>query len=217
MGVGAGPGETVVAAGEARGSAMLRIVRVLSIVLAAGLPAAAAAEDFIRGKLLVAAPSMPDPRFAETVIYMCVHDTNGAFGLVVNRRMGMVPGGAVVERLGIEADASEEPVPVHWGGPVASGLGFVLHTDDYASESTVPVADGVAFSTDSMAVADLASGRGAARALLAFGYAGWSPGQLEGELARDDWVVVPAEAALVFGEDPEATWRAALDREEVAL
>lgn len=169
------------------------------------------------GRFLVAAPSMPDPRFAGTVIYMCVHDENGAFGLVVNRRIVLAPGTQVAMRLGIDAEATEDPVAVHWGGPVVPARGFVLHTADYASASTVPVSGGMAFSVDPAAVADLVSGAGAASALFALGYAGWRPGQLEGELARDDWLIATADSAFVFDRAPETMWRAALKRVELDL
>lgn len=171
----------------------------------------------IAGKFLVAAPSMPDRRFARTVIYMCVHDENGAFGLIVNRRMALAPGTHVAMRLGIDAEATEDPVAVHWGGPVAPARGFVLHTADYVSASTVPVSGGMAFSVDPAAVADLVSGAGAAGALFALGYSGWSPGQLESELARDDWLVATADSAFVFDRAPETMWRAALERVELDL
>ena len=194
------------------------LAAVLACALLAGAaPAAEPAAESTAGRLLAAAPSMPDPRFAGTVVYMCVHDADGAFGLVVNRRMGTVPGTAVAERLGVAGEASEAPVALHWGGPVAPGRGFVLHTGDYASRSTVPVAGGVAFSVDEAAVSDLLSGAGPERAVFAFGYAGWAPGQLEGELARGDWLLAPADADFLFDRDPETMWEEALDRVEVDL
>ncbi len=196
---------------------MSHIVCLLSIVAFAVFSGASAAAESISGKLLVAAPSMPDPRFAETVIYMCVHDDNGALGLVLNRRMGQVPGTVIAEQFGIETEASDAAIAMHWGGPVALGRAFILHTDDYASESTVPVAGGMAFSVDSAALADLVAGRGAARAIFVLGYAGWSGGQLEGELVRDDWLIVPADSEFVFDRDPQTMWRAALDRVEIDL
>ena len=195
---------------------MLRIVAMLSLA-ALCLSAAAGAAESTLGRLLVAAPSMPDARFARTVIYMCVHSENGAFGLVVNRRMGAAPGSAIAEQLGIDVQEGDDPVAMHWGGPVAPRRGFVLHTAEYASESTVPVAGGVSFSVDSAAVADLLSGAGPERAIFAFGYAGWSPGQLEGELARDDWLVVSADREFLFDRAPETMWKAALERVEMSL
>lgn len=196
---------------------MPRLVAMFALAALCALAGAAGAAESTAGRFLVAAPSMPDPRFARTVIYMCVHDENGAFGLVVNRRMGAAPGTAIAERLGLDAAASDAPVAMHWGGPVAPRRGFILHGADYASDSTVPVAGGVAFSVDSAAVADLLSGAGPGKAIFAFGYSGWSPGQLEGELARDDWLVVAADRAFLFDGDPETMWRAALDRVEIDL
>ncbi len=171
----------------------------------------------LAGKLLVAAPSMPDPRFRETVIYMAEHDETGALGLIINRRIGLVPGSAVAEQFELEARATEEQLPLHWGGPVEPGRGFVLHTADYDSESTALGAADIAYSVDQQALIDMIEGRGPTKAMLVLGYAGWGPQQLESELARDDWIIVPADAAFVFDGDQEDMWRAALDRFGVDL
>jgi putative transcriptional regulator len=170
----------------------------------------------IAGKLLVAAPSMPDPRFRETVIYMAEHDAVGALGLIVNRRIGLVPGTAVAEQFELEVHATEDPVALHWGGPVEPGRGFVLHTTEYGSDSTARAGD-IAYSVDQQALIDMIEGRGPAKAMLVLGYAGWGPQQLESELARDDWIIVPADAAFVFEGDQERMWQAALDRFGVDL
>lgn len=175
------------------------------------------ADESLAGKLLVAAPSMPDPRFQETVIYMCVHDANGALGLIVNRRMGLLPGTDVAEQFKLEANPSADEVPLHWGGPVDPGRGFVLHTSEYSSDSTEPVGADIAFSIDTRILTDLVEGRGPDKALLVMGYSGWGAGQLESELKTDDWAVVPADAAFVFSEDLESMWHAALDLIEVDL
>ena len=180
-----------------------------------GEPARAA--ESLAGKLLVAAPSMPDPRFQETVIYMCLHDGSGALGLIVNRRMGLVPGQAVAEQFELEAKPIDDEIPLHWGGPVDPGRGFVLHSNEYTSDSTEPVSPEIAFSIDTRILTDLVEGAGPDSALLVLGYAGWGAGQLESELKRDDWLVVPGEAAFVFGDDPDAMWQAALDLVEVDL
>ena len=177
----------------------------------------ARAAESLAGKLLVAAPSMPDPRFQETVIYMCVHDEGGALGLIVNRRMGLVPGDAVVDQFELDAKPGPEEIPLHWGGPVDPGRGFVLHSSEYASDSTEAVSADIAFSIDSRILVDLVEGEGPDQALLVLGYAGWGAGQLESELKRDDWAVVAGDAAFVFSDDLEAMWRAALDLIEVDL
>ncbi len=196
---------------------MPRILVTILVVFAGLVAGTARAEEFITGRLLVAAPSMPDPRFAQTVIYMCVHDENGAFGLVLNRRMGLVPGTVVAGRLGLDVEGSDALVAVHWGGPVSPGRGFILHSDDYTSESTVPVADSIAFSVDPEAMAALVTDTGPGQAMFVLGFSGWAPGQLERELGQDDWVVVRADAAFVFEEEPDAMWQAAFDRVEIAL
>lgn len=179
--------------------------------------AVAQADESLAGKLLVAAPSMPDPRFQQTVIYMCVHDSNGALGLIVNRRMGLLPGTAIADQFKLDASPSAEEVPLHWGGPVDPGRGFVLHTSEYTSDSTEPVGADIAFSIDTRILTDLVEGQGPNKALLIMGYSGWAAGQLESELKRDDWAVVPGDAGFVFSEDLDAMWRAALDLIEVDL
>jgi putative transcriptional regulator len=178
---------------------------------------AADATESLAGKLLVAAPSMPDPRFQKTVIYMCLHDAQGALGLILNRRMGEVPASAVAEQFELDAEPSDDTVPLHWGGPVEPGRGFVLHSSEYSSVSTEPVSPGIAFSVDNTILTDMVSGHGPEEHLLVLGYAGWAAGQLESELRRDDWLIVPADAAFVFTDDFEALWEAALDRVEVDL
>jgi putative transcriptional regulator len=193
----------------------------LTLLLAGLAPSAAVVSqdraESLAGKLLVAAPSMPDPRFQKTVIYMCLHDGSGALGLIVNRRMGDLPASAVAEQFGLDVKPSEDTVRLHWGGPVEPGRGFVLHSSEYQSESTEPVGPGIAFSVDNAILSDLVSGEGPERVLLVLGYSGWGAGQLESELKRDDWLVVPADAAFVFDEDFEGSWEAALQRVEVDL
>jgi len=190
---------------------------VFATVAAVASVDSARADESLAGKLLVAAPSMPDPRFQQTVIYMCVHDDGGALGLILNRRMGLVPGEAVVEQFKLDATPGAGEIPLHWGGPVDPGRGFVLHSSEYTSDSTEAVSAEIAFSVDSRILVDLVEGQGPDSALLVLGYAGWGAGQLESELKRDDWLVVPGEAAFVFSDDLDAMWRAALDLVEVDL
>ncbi len=197
--------------------AVTACVLLIAVASTLGFGMAARAGESLAGKLLVAAPSMPDPRFQQTVIYVCVHDGDGALGLIVNRRMGLVPGDAVVEQFQLEAEPGDDEIALHWGGPVDPGRGFVLHSSDYSSDSTEVVSAEIAFSIDTRILTDLVEGHGPDRALLVLGYAGWGAGQLEAELKRDDWVVVPGDAAFVFSDDLDAMWRAALDLVEVEL
>lgn len=188
----------------------------LALLIVAGADAGARAEDrnaaSLTGKLLVAAPSMMDPRFRGTVIYMCQHSPNGALGLILNREMATVPGAAIVDQFELETEARQGEYRVIWGGPVEYGRGFVLHSTDYLREDSVVVDDGVALTTDSQILVDMLEGNGPKRSLLALGYAGWAAGQLESELMRDDWITVPGDADFVFTEDAEGMWDAAMMR-----
>jgi len=184
----------------------------------AGAQAAGQSGESLAGKLLIAQPSMPDPRFRETVIYLCKHARDGAFGLIVNRRVGQVPPEEIARQFALEAaHPGDKTIAVHWGGPVDPGRGFILHSGEYSSESTETTGPGVAFSIDTRILTDLVEGHGPARAILALGYAGWGAGQLEAELARDDWAVAPADPAFLFGDDVEHMWRDALARVEIEL
>jgi putative transcriptional regulator len=175
--------------------------------------AADGARGFVAGQLLVASPAMGDPRFARTVICMLTHDGDGAMGLVVNRAFGQGPLSALLNGFGVddvEPDLDEEPVRLHYGGPVERGRGFVLHSTDYRGPSTRPVGEGLAVSSGRDVLDAVAAGEGPAHRVFLLGYAGWGPGQLEGEMAREDWLTAPAEPSLVFARDLDAVWEAAM-------
>jgi len=168
----------------------------------------------LAGQLLVAAPGMPDPRFAKTVIFMVRHDRDGAMGLVVNRVLGIGSEGAGIDAEDVDGDAK---VRVHYGGPVAPRQGFVLHSGDYAEKGTVEVTDRVSMTAAAQILHAIAKGKGPNRGFLAIGYAGWAPGQLEGELARKDWLVVPSDDHLVFDTHMATKWRRAMGRHGIEL
>ena len=183
----------------------------------AGQAGEAARSESLAGRLLVAAPSMPDGRFAETVIYMLRHDDTGAMGVVVNRPMGDVPAATLLGSLGLDEGGAEGSIRVHYGGPVENERGFVLHSTDYLDGDSLTVAGGLALSMNSDVVRAIAAGEGPRHSLLLFGYAGWGPGQLESEMMRDDWITVPADEALVFDGEYREKWRRAIDRRGVDL
>jgi len=194
----------------------------LGLLLLAVAPAGGQSADLpaardLTGKLLVAAPSMPDPRFAETVIYMVRHNADGAFGVIINRRVGELALDDLLEGFGLPRRQAQRKMPVHAGGPVEPKLGFVLHSTDYTDEASIVVDRDFALTVAPKALDALAGEAGPARHLLVLGYSGWGPGQLEGELARDDWIVTPAPPALVFDEDLAAKWQRTRALEEVAL
>ncbi|MGD9784384.1 MAG: YqgE/AlgH family protein [Hyphomicrobiaceae bacterium] len=180
-------------------------------------------DGFLEGKLLIAMPRISDRRFQRSVIYMCAHSEQGAMGLIVNQNAENIDFPDLLERLGIvpgtegdEPGAIELPddlitMPVHMGGPVETGRGFVLHSSDYfASDATLPIRDGFCLTATLDILRAIAQGEGPERALLALGYAGWSPGQLESEIQANGWLHCAADMDLVFDEDNETKYVRAL-------
>ena len=165
---------------------------------------------YLTGQLLIAMPNMRDPRFEKTVIYMCVHNAEGAMGLVVNKQIESISFPQLLEQLEIDTPASPPVIRIHFGGPVESGRGFVLHSSDYGKNGTVTVDNAVALTATVDILRDMAERRGPTRSLLALGYAGWGPGQLDGELQQNAWLNVTADEELIFGEDVESTWERAI-------
>jgi putative transcriptional regulator len=171
----------------------------------------------LAGELLVATAEMRDPRFAQTVIYMVRHDPNGALGLVVNRPAGEVPLAKLLEQMQIEAAGATGTVRLHRGGPVEGLRVFVLHTDDYRSDSTIAVKDDISLSVEPDILEAIAAGKGPRRRLVVLGYAGWAPGQLEAEIEAGAWVRASADEATLFDEDYDEKWKRALARHKIDL
>lgn len=168
---------------------------------------------YLAGHLLVAMPGMPDPRFAKAVIFMCAHNDEGAMGLVINRPMAEFTFPELLEQLGIEGNAKEEtPIAIQSGGPVEQGRGFVLHSPDYVHESTMVVDDDVALTATVDILKAIANGKGPSQRLLALGYAGWGPGQLDEEILQNGWLSVKADPDLVFNADLGGKWQRALSK-----
>ena len=177
-------------------------------------PPAPAASGPLAGWLLVAAPHMPDPRFAGTVIFMLRHGERGAVGLIVNRLIAVEPASKVLERIlgKDQPDGRSRTVRIQYGGPVDPSQGFFMHSSDYADAGTVAVTDKVSLTGNQAVLLALAEGKGPARGFLAIGYAGWGPGQLENELRRKDWITVFPDAGLLFDDDMQTKWRRAMDK-----
>lgn len=165
----------------------------------------------LTGKLLIAMPDMGDPRFEKSVVLICSHSSDGAMGLIVNKSVDEVQFKQVVEQLGVTANESSKDTPIHFGGPVETGRGFVLHSDDYEdSPSSMKVPGGFRVTATLDVLEALAGGDGPERAMMALGYAGWGPGQLEGELQHNGWLTADASGELVFSENNDGKWDAAL-------
>jgi putative transcriptional regulator len=167
-------------------------------------------QSTLSGQLLVAMPQMSDPRFARTVVYLCAHSSDGAMGLVVNRLIDSLTFSSLLSQLGVEAEGEPTDMPVHFGGPVESSRGFVLHTSDYLQDSTLVIDDEIALTATVDVLKAIARGDGPRCRVLALGYAGWAPGQLDAEIQANGWLLVPADLDLVFGGDNERKWERAL-------
>jgi putative transcriptional regulator len=168
--------------------------------------------DYLTGQLLIAMPNMRDPRFTRTVIYVCAHNADGAMGLVVNRLVGSVTFPDLLDQLGIDTEAVTEEIRVHFGGPVESGRGFVLHSGEYHHASTLQIAEQMALTATVDILQDIAKDAGPRRSLLALGYAGWGPGQLDAEIQSNGWLNVSADEELVFDEDLDGKWERAINK-----
>ena len=170
------------------------------------------APSMLDGKLLIAMPGMGDPRFEKSVVFMCAHSDDGALGLIINKPAPDLQFSDLLKQLDIDVGPPDRNTRVHFGGPVEHVRGFVLHSGDYlSSESTLTVSDAFGMTSTLDVLEDLARGAGPDSALLALGYSGWGPGQLEGEILQNGWLTCDATPELVFGGDDDAKWEAALN------
>ncbi|NKX45611.1 YqgE/AlgH family protein [Roseicyclus persicicus] len=166
----------------------------------------------LTGKLLIAMPDMGDPRFHGSVVFLCAHSADGAMGLIVNKPMSEVTFGEMLEQLDIPRGPDTPELPVCYGGPVELRRGFVLHAAGYRGrmEDGLRIDDRFAMTATLDVIEDIARGAGPAEALLALGYSGWGPGQLEDEIRQNGWLTADATPELVFGRPMAAKWEAAL-------
>ena len=174
------------------------------------MPTRDPSQSSLSGQLLVAMPQMLDPRFARSVVYLCAHSPDGAMGLVVNRLIDSLSFESLLAQLGVEAKGVPADIPVHFGGPVESSRGFVLHTSDYHQDSTLVIDDEIALTATVDVLRAIASGTGPRRCVLALGYAGWAPGQLDAEIQANGWLLVPPDLDLVFGLKNDTKWERAI-------
>jgi putative transcriptional regulator len=175
---------------------------------------------YLDGQMLIAMPSMGDDRFARSVIYMCVHSTEGAMGIVVNQPAAHISFTDLLVQLEVVPAAELIQLPsraggvqVLRGGPVDTQRGFVLHSSDFFIEnSTVPIDEGISLTATLDILKAIARGEGPRSAILALGYAGWAPGQLENEIQHNGWLHCSADAELIFGQDTDGKYERALKK-----
>jgi putative transcriptional regulator len=207
-------------------SAPRRLARRLFLVAAMLLPlplATAATTDLgapggsLRGQLLIATPAMDDPRFVHAVILMVQHDQDGALGIIINRPVGELSYADLLQAIGTAGKPVPGKVRIFAGGPVELNAGFVLHSAEYHRPETQEIDGRVAMTASAAVMRDIAEAKGPKKSLIAFGYAGWGPGQLESELMRHDWFTETEDPALVFDDDRALVWKDAMDRRSQAL
>lgn len=166
----------------------------------------------LTGHLLVAMPGLEETPFSKTVIYMCSHSDEGAMGLVVNQVVESLTFQDLLAQLEIESYGFDKNVAVHAGGPVDSERGFVLHSSDYQATSTIKLNEQYSLTATLDILRDMAFGMGPQKSMLALGYAGWGPGQLDQEILENGWLTVPADQAIVFDSNPESKWHRAMGK-----
>jgi putative transcriptional regulator len=171
----------------------------------------------LAGQLLVAASEMGDPRFQRAVILMVQHDKGGALGIVINRPVEQVPVAKLLSALGLDSKDSDGEVRLFAGGPVQPEIGFIVHSAEYHRSGTIDIDGRVAMTTNPEVLRDIGHHVGPRQSLVAFGYAGWGPGQLEGELALGGWFTVPEDPRLVFDTDRDKLWDEATKRRTIPL
>jgi len=165
----------------------------------------------LSGKLLIAMPGMGDSRFDHSVIYICAHSEEGAMGLIVNKPAPDLRFGDLLTQLNIPAGDGVRDIRIHIGGPVETGRGFILHSSDYHSDSgTLEVDEDTSMTATTEVLADIAQGNGPEASMMALGYSGWGPGQLESEILQNGWLTAEARSDILFGRANEHKWTAAL-------
>ena len=162
----------------------------------------------LTGQVIVSMPSLQDVRFYKTVIYMCAHSSEGSMGIIINKKIDYDLFPNLLEQLGIDKTINDK-LFLRYGGPVESGRGFILHSDDIVRKETLNINKGVALTSTSEFFEDLVKGNGPKNSILALGYAGWQSGQLENEIIQNSWMSLPVEANFIFDEALSKKWNEA--------
>ncbi len=174
-------------------------------------------DPYLAGQLLLAMPGMEDERFSKTVIYICAHNDDGAMGLVINQPMADLSFNDLLEQLNLAKTTHSKTISVQSGGPVEQGRGFVLHGPDYQHESTMVVNSHMSLTGTIDILKAIAEGHGPKDHILALGYAGWGPGQLDSEILANGWLTVDADEDIVFNVDIDKKWESAMNKLGVDL
>jgi len=203
--------------GRALSAVLIAALLFLGAVGTASPAAAPAAGASLSGQLLVALPSLDDPRFKRTVVYMLVHDARGAMGLIMNRPLGDIPLAVLLKQAGLPDAGVKGSVKLHVGGPVEATRISVLHSDDYRGPETTVLTDGLAVTSQPDILGAIAAGKGPRRVHFSVGFAGWGPGQLEGEIKGGYWITVPSDEGILFDDAYETKWDRAMAKRRISL
>lgn len=174
--------------------------------------------NYLEGHVLIAMPNMPDPKFEQSVVFLCAHSAKGAMGLVLNKVVSNITFVDLLKQLRIRPEARRVPgLQIQFGGPVDTGRGFVLHSTDYsAGEATAKIGQQIGLKVGLTATVDvlkaIAEGKGPTASMLALGYAGWGPGQLEQEIQKNGWLTCPVDDTLLWGTDLQGKWAYAIKK-----
>ena len=160
----------------------------------------------LTGQLLVSMPSLEDERFYKTVIYMCAHSSLGSMGIIINKKIDYDLYPDLLEQLGIDKHLGNKKLFIRYGGPVESGRGFVLHSDDIIRQETLSIDKGVALTSTSEFFEDLSKGDGPKNSILALGYSGWGPGQIEKEILSNSWMTLSVDSSFLFDDEVNNKW-----------
>jgi putative transcriptional regulator len=169
-------------------------------------PAQSPGQASLAGQILIASPTLRDPRFDHAVILMVRHSPGGALGIVLNRPLGERPLASLLDDIGEKNSAAAGSLRIFYGGPVQPEIGFVVHSTDYHRPETIEIDGRVAMTSSREILRDIASQHGPQMLLVAFGYAGWGPGQLESELGQRAWFTAAEDSKLIFDEDRDKVW-----------
>ena len=160
----------------------------------------------LTGQIIVSMPSLEDERFYKTVIYMCAHSSEGSMGIIINKKIDYDLYPDLLEQLGIDKPLDKKKLFIRYGGPIESGRGFVLHSDDMIRKETLNIDKGVALTSTAEFFDDLSIGKGPKKSILALGYAGWAPGQLESEILQNSWISLPVDTSFLFDDEVSRKW-----------
>ena len=163
----------------------------------------------LTGQIIVSMPSLQDEGFYKTVIYICAHSSEGSMGIIINKKIDYVFFPDLLEQLGIDKPIKNKKLFLRYGGPVETSRGFVLHSDDIVQKETLNIHKGVALTSTSEFFEDLVKGKGPKNSILALGYAGWQPGQLESEIIQNSWMSLSVEANFLFDDKLSKKWNEA--------